>query len=69
VLAIVGARSPSVDNDRIRGKGSGSDGTGSVVEPVGGADTIEGRSLEMKRSPGERKQNNTKVSFDKDHNY
>jgi hypothetical protein len=68
-----------VDNDRIRGKGSGSDGTESVVEPVGGADTIEGRSLEMekiegrslemKRSPGERKQNNTKVSFDKVHIY
>jgi hypothetical protein len=80
----VGARSPSVDSDWNGGKGSGSDGTESVVELVGSADTLAGRSsewktvegrslkmkksLEMKKSPEERKQINTKVSCDKDYN-
>jgi hypothetical protein len=62
-----------VDNDRIRGKGSGSDGTGSFVEPVRGADTFEGKdtieegSLKWKSS-GEEKQKGTKDSSNKDHN-
>jgi hypothetical protein len=72
------------DSDWNGGKGSGSDGTESVVELVGSADTLAGRSsewktvegrslkmkksLEMKKSPEERKQINTKVSCDKDYN-
>jgi hypothetical protein len=41
-----------VDSDWNGGKGSGSDGSGSVVELVGSADTIEGRSLEWKTVEG-----------------
>jgi hypothetical protein len=39
-------RSASGDSDWNHGKGSGSDGTGSVVDPVRNADTIGGKFLE-----------------------